>query len=104
MNKLDQSRLIAVLEETLSALCRPRSDFSLSGWNDQTEARSEIGAIVEQLRDGSVPDRSALQISFLPTGPVQEVSVKSGWGKEFLSLARRFDAEFNQISPKDGQL
>jgi hypothetical protein len=102
MNMTDQDGLIAVLEDTLRALCRPRNDFSLSGWKDQAEARSEVDALVAQLRGGSVSDLLALQLLFSPTGPVQEVSVKSGWGKEFLCLARRFDTELDRTSPKEG--
>lgn len=29
---------------------------------------------------------------FIPTGPLQEVSISSGWGDEFCALADRFDA------------
>lgn len=31
-------------------------------------------------------------IAFTSTGPMQEVSLSSGWGQEFLALAKRFDA------------
>jgi hypothetical protein len=102
MNMMDQSRLIGLLEDTVSALRRPGNDFSRSDWKDETEALSEIDALIAQLRGGSVPGRLALQVLFAPTGPVQEVSVKSGWGKDFLSLARRFDTELDRISPKEG--
>jgi hypothetical protein len=32
-----------------------------------------------------------MAILFLPTGPMQEVSLSSGWGDEFVALADRFD-------------
>jgi hypothetical protein len=32
-----------------------------------------------------------LKVLFAPTGSIQEVSVSSGWGEEFLGLAARFD-------------
>jgi hypothetical protein len=32
-----------------------------------------------------------LIVLFAPTGPIQEVSISSGWGNEFLDLAERFD-------------
>jgi hypothetical protein len=32
-----------------------------------------------------------LRVLFAPTGPIQEVSVSSGWGDAFLELADRFD-------------
>ena len=33
-----------------------------------------------------------MAVLFLPTGPIQEVSLSSGWGDEFVALADRFDA------------
>jgi hypothetical protein len=33
-----------------------------------------------------------MEVLFAPTGPIQEVSISSGWGEAFLSLAERFDA------------
>ncbi|HEX8181606.1 MAG TPA: hypothetical protein VF525_18845 [Pyrinomonadaceae bacterium] len=32
-----------------------------------------------------------MEVLFAPTGPMQEVSLSSGWGEEFLALAERFD-------------
>ena len=32
-----------------------------------------------------------MEVLFAPTGPIQEVSLSSGWGKEFLALSERFD-------------
>jgi hypothetical protein len=32
-----------------------------------------------------------MAVLFLPTGPVQEVSLSGGWGDEFVALADRFD-------------
>jgi len=34
---------------------------------------------------------------FAPTGPIQEVSLSSGWGQEFLELAERFDKEYEIV-------
>ena len=41
-----------------------------------------------------------MQVLFAPTGPVQEVSISSGWGEEFLTLASRFDTELSRISAR----
>jgi hypothetical protein len=38
-----------------------------------------------------------LSVLFAPTGPVQEVSVSSGWGDEFLILANEFDAALAEV-------
>lgn len=67
----------------------PTNDFSWSGWEDADEASLEIGGIIDRLRQG-VPANTELY--FLPTGPLQELSLSSGWGDEFIELANRYDA------------
>jgi hypothetical protein len=46
--------------------------------------------MMPRIEAGEEPDH--LETQFIPTGPIQEVSVSSGWGKEFLALATEFDA------------
>jgi hypothetical protein len=48
--------------------------------------------LLSQLKAGEFPSADSLRVLFLPTGPIQEVSVSSGWGDAFLELANRFDA------------
>jgi hypothetical protein len=38
-----------------------------------------------------MPDALTMQVIFAPTGPMQEVSMSSGWGNRFLGLAEEFD-------------
>jgi hypothetical protein len=40
---------------------------------------------------GRVPG-AAISFLILPTGPLQELSLDSGWGDEFVALAARIDA------------
>ena len=84
-------KLIAVIKETRTYLAREGNDFSWSSWNDREAALSEIDSILAQLNNGSVPDAGVL---FAPTGPIQEVSMSSGWSLEFLKLAGRFDEAY----------
>lgn len=89
MNHLE--KLISVIKETRKYLAREGNDFSWSSWNDREAALSEIDSILTQLDNGSVPDVGVL---FAPTGPIQEVSMSSGWSLEFLKLAERFDEAY----------
>ena len=89
MNHLE--KLISVIRETRKYLAREGNDFSWSSWNDREAALSEIDSILTQLDNGSVPDVGVL---FAPTGPIQEVSMSSGWSVEFLKLAERFDEAY----------
>ena len=90
-------KLISVIKETRKYLAREENDYSWSSWNDQEQALSEVDVILVQLENGSVPDIEDL---FAPTGPIQEVSMSSGWSREFLKLAERFDEAYANAKSK----
>ena len=90
MNTNRQS-LIAVLRETRGFLARPDNDFAWSSWQDAPEAIREIDDLISCVESGHLPKRSDIEMLFMPTGPIQEVSVSSGWGQEFVELASRLD-------------
>ena len=87
-------KLIIILREARAFLALKDNDFSWSSWRDQNQAISEIDSIITKLENGSIPDMRAL---FAPTGPMQEVSLSSGWGNEFIELAKRFDKEYEIV-------
>lgn len=84
-------KLVEVLSETRQFLARPDNDFAWSSWEDAGAALREIDGLIARIQSGDIPKRSDLDLLFLPTGPIQEVSVSSGWGQEFLDLAKHFD-------------
>ena len=84
-------KLISVIKETRKYLSREGNDYSWSSWNNEEQALDEIDSILAQLENGSVPD---MEILFAPSGPIQEVSLSSGWSREFLRLAERFDEAY----------
>jgi hypothetical protein len=80
-----------------AALRRPESDFDMSKWDDARRAVSEIDshiAAIEREDYSRLPD---LTLLFAPTGSIQEVSVSSGWGDQFLTMADRFDKAAAEI-------
>jgi hypothetical protein len=89
--KSRHQRLVEVLREARQLLSRPDNEFAWSSWEDAAAALSEIDGIIAGIESGDMPRRSDIELLFLPTGPIQEVSVSSGWGREFLDLASRFD-------------
>ena len=84
--------LLAVFLRAREALSQPGNDFSWSSWRDADEALHEIDGFIAQLRAGGAPDELQMRVLFAPTGPMQEVSLSSGWGQAFLDLARDFDS------------
>jgi hypothetical protein len=89
--------LIEVFSKARELLARPDNDFTWSSWEDAPAALREIDGIVSRLESGVMPGRASMEVLFFPTGPMQEVSLSSGWGEEFIALANRFDAAIAQM-------
>ncbi len=83
--------LIPIFEEARSLLALPDNNYDWSSWLDEEQALDEIDHVLSMLRSGAIPYWPVLVIIFAPTGPMQEVSLSSGWGDEFIALANRFD-------------
>lgn len=71
---------------------RPDNDFSWSSWIDADQATAEIDGLLRSLRAGERPFGGGTWIIFVVTGPMQELSLSSGWGDEFCALGARYDA------------
>ena len=87
--------VVAVMSAVRELLASPGNDFAWSAWRDREAALAEVDGLIGQLRHGTLPDLAPL---FAPTGPIQEVSLGSGWGDEFLALAERLDHELSRLT------
>jgi hypothetical protein len=94
----DFDGLIGVLLEARRWLARQENDFNRSSWEDAFAALAEVDALISVLRSGSMPPKLDLEVLFAPTGPIQEVSLSSGCGEQFLSLAGRLDDELTRLA------
>jgi hypothetical protein len=83
---------VSILEEARRLLAAADNDFTWSSWQDCDDALGEIDALLADVRSGTLPSTLVLNVLFAPTGPIQEVSLSSGWGDAFIALADRFDA------------
>jgi len=83
--------LVDVLEDTRTLLAREDNDFSGSRWGNSNEAVAEIDDILRRINAAETIKLLPLQVLFGPTSSLQEVSIESGWGDEFLKLTPRFD-------------
>jgi hypothetical protein len=52
--------------------------------------------LIAAVGSAAMPERTHVALLFAPTGPIQEVSLSSGWGETFLELAERVDAATRQ--------
>ena len=72
-------------------LQQPGNDFAWSRWKTETESIDEIERWISKVKLEELGSTLEMKVLFAPTGPIQEVSLSSGWGDEFLRLADRFD-------------
>ncbi len=93
------AKLKVIFEDIRALVNRLDNVFDYSGWDDTTEANTELDHIIQALAEGRIPT-SGMGVLFLPTGPLQELSISSGWGDEFLEIANRFDRAMDE---KDGK-
>lgn len=92
-----QRALVEVVSEARALLALPNNDFAWSSWRDQAAALATLDKHIAAIEDGRLPARLELTVLFAPTGPIQEVSLSSGWGPEFLAVASRFDAAVQRV-------
>lgn len=83
--------LIHVLESAIELISIPGNDFCWSSWKNEQEAKQEIQNLISIVRNGALPDRVKISVLFAPTGPLQEVSLSSGWAEAFLKVAEKYD-------------
>ena len=84
--------LLKVLRETRELLALPDNDFAWSCWDDSEEALTEFDQLVANIESDRFFDLSKLSFLFAPTAPIQEVSISSGWGREFVDVSAKFDS------------
>ena len=89
---MERDALLKILQETRALLARPENNFDWSSWENGEAALKEIDSLIASVCNGALPDPKQLALLFAPTGPIQEVSLSSGWGDMFLELAKRMDA------------
>lgn len=92
-----QKLLVSVLRVSVELLSLDDNDYVWSYWRDQDEALKEVGHLLAVAEAGKMPELSRLSLLFAPTGPLQEVSMSSGWADAFLKVAERYDAAENGL-------
>jgi len=83
--------LIHVLEASVELIGLPDNDFNWSSWEDEAQAKAELMGLIGVLKSGGLPRQLDVAVLFTVTGPLQELSLSSGWANTFLKLADRYD-------------
>jgi hypothetical protein len=83
--------LIHVLESAIELVSLPDNDFCWSYWESGEEAKREMLALIASVKTGVLPEKVKISALFAPTGPLQEVSMSSGWADTYLKIADKYD-------------
>ncbi|MGF1767080.1 hypothetical protein L4D06_06805 [Enterovibrio makurazakiensis] len=83
--------LVHVLESAVELVQIPDNDFCWSYWEDAEEASKEITKFLNMAKSYGLPERAEVGVMFAPTGPLQELSLSSGWAEPFLKVAEKYD-------------
>lgn len=96
---LDESKpaetLIHILESAIELVQIPDNNFSWTGWASSEEATREICELKLAFESGVLSSQRKIGFLFAPTGPIQELSISSGWGNLFLKVAEKY----TQVAP-----
>jgi hypothetical protein len=79
-------QVTSLLAELRVLLARDENDFAWSRWNDSKVALADFDAVVAS------GNTQKLLYFLAPTGSLQEVSLSSGWGEEFVQIANTIEA------------
>ncbi|MCQ4330979.1 hypothetical protein [Stutzerimonas stutzeri] len=83
--------LIHVLESAIELVSLPDNDFCWSYWESREEAKQEMLSLIASIKTGVLPEKVKISVLFAPTGPLQEVSMSSGWADAYLKVADKYD-------------
>jgi hypothetical protein len=92
-----RQEMVDVLRQARALLALPGNEFGWSSWENAAAALAEMDRQIAAIEGGQVPPRLDLEVMFAPTGPMQDVSLSSGWRDEFLAVASRFDAAVERV-------
>jgi hypothetical protein len=83
--------LIHVLESAIELVSLPDNEFCWSYWESGEEAKQEMLALIASVKNSVLPEKVKISVLFAPTGPLQEVSMSSGWADAYLKIAEKYD-------------
>jgi hypothetical protein len=90
-------QIVDVLRELLVLVSRPGTDVTFSGYDSPKDAAADLRGHLASLITGDLARIDKLMHLFAPTGALQEISINSGWGPQFMLLSAQFDAAIDQM-------
>jgi hypothetical protein len=89
--------VIIILELLKGIMDDPETDVLHSTFDTKEEIIDELDRNILKLRSEDFSMIEDLIILFSPTSDLQEISLDSGWGKQFLIISERFDSAIKDL-------
>ena len=74
-------------------LLLPGTDFLWSNYDNAQQLIQKLDCLVYELEQSERSAAEQLLFLLAPTGAIQEISLQSGWGNEFLAIAEVLETE-----------
>ena len=91
------NNVINVLRKTKVIIKNTATDVVWSRFENEEEVIAALDDHLEKLLSHDFDEIMDLIMLFAPTGSLQEISISSGWGTEYLALASEFDTAINEL-------
>ncbi len=92
--------IINILGKVKEFILGINSDVGWSRFESKEEVIKEINNHIHRLKNNDFSKIEDLIFLFLPTSDLQEISISSGWGEEFLVIDEKFDNAIKDLNIK----
>ncbi|MFX1569299.1 MAG: hypothetical protein ACFFCV_13125 [Promethearchaeota archaeon] len=89
--------VIKILENLKRIIKAKETNIIFSTFNSIEDLIFELDTHIYKLKDKDFSKISDLILLFAPTSDLQEISMSSGWGKQFLDISKRFDRIIKEL-------
>jgi len=92
---MENKKITAVIEilENLKRIIETKeTNIIYSTFDSIEDLIFELDTHIQKLKDEDFSKIDDLILLFAPTSDLQEISISSGWGKQFLDISERFDS------------
>jgi hypothetical protein len=90
------TELLDIVNEVIAICESSTQHVDWAGYEDQDELLEDLREHARRLREGDTSRLRELRVLFLPTGPLQDIAIDSGWVDQYMNLSSRFDALISQ--------
>ena len=93
MDKQECTRQLSILKNLLS---QPTTDVCWSSYDSPLEVISDLNLLEKGILDNDRTAADNLLLLMAPTNDLQEISISSGWGDEFICISKAIETALGE--------